>query len=97
MPIVSSFDFLLRLRIINHVTLITTTPRVPPATSQTLPTTPKMIMNRKINVPGGANARNPVVNKTAMRLKLFMSFREQCKRYRSVCVSKYHVVPDART
>ncbi|MDQ3755643.1 MAG: hypothetical protein M3371_13040 [Acidobacteriota bacterium] len=40
-------------------------------------------MNPKINVPGGANAKNPVIAKTAMRFGLFIKLNKRLKEHRS--------------
>jgi hypothetical protein len=54
-----------------------------------------MIMNPKINVPGGANAKNPVVIRTAMRLGLLMKFADQLKEYWSSPVSTDQALREA--
>lgn len=56
-----------------------------------------MIMNPKINVPGGANAKNPAINKTAMRLGLLMKFADQLKEYWSSPVSSHQALREARS
>jgi hypothetical protein len=55
-----------------------------------------MIMNPKINVPGGANAENPAINKTATRLGLLMKFTAQLKEYWSSPVSGHKARREAR-